>query len=61
MSITNDGAARLYHVVAINEKSGALTLCTSTPVTHDEGCVLLGRFGSHPLRRIQLEPAPAQP
>lgn len=46
---------RLYRIVAINERSGAKTYCTKTPVTHVEACVMLKRFSYHPARRVQLE------
>lgn len=48
-------AERMYHVVAINEKTGHKTYCTSYPATHDEACTMLSKFASHPARRIQLE------
>lgn len=45
---------RLYHVVAINERTHAETLATAVPCSHHEACVILGRFTPHPLRRVQL-------
>lgn len=45
---------RLYHVVAVNEKTGKISLCGFTSVTHEEGCILMKRFTPHPARRIQL-------
>lgn len=46
---------RMYHIVAINEKSGVKTYCTRQPMTHSEACVMLGKFSQHPARRVQLE------
>jgi len=46
---------RLYHIVAINEKTGKTTYCTSYPMSHKEACVILKKFSNHPARRVQLE------
>jgi len=45
---------RLYHIVAINEKSGELTYMTQYPDTHENCCVMMGKISKHPARRIQL-------
>ena len=45
---------RLYHVIAVNESSGKITVCTATPVSHKDGCTILGKFSPHPARRMQL-------
>lgn len=46
---------RLYHVVAINERSGRREVCTSSPLPHDKACVILGNLTRHPTTRLQLE------
>jgi len=50
---------RLYHVVAINERTGRKTYCTAEPMPHAQACNNAGRFSFHPARRIQLEEVPA--
>jgi hypothetical protein len=45
----------LFHVVSIHEKSGKVTLCTSTPMNHHSACVNLSKFTYHPHRRMQLQ------
>jgi len=47
----------LYHLVAINEKTGNKVYLTNEPMTHKEACTVKGKFSYHPLRRIQLEEA----
>lgn len=46
---------RKYHVVVINERTGAKTYMTGTPVTQDEGCTILSKLTKYPWRREQLE------
>jgi len=46
---------RIYHIVAINEKSGLKTYLTKYPMEHKPCCVMLQKFTQHPLVRIQLE------
>lgn len=46
---------RLYHVVAINEKSGRKHYLTLQPETHHIACVIKSKFNDYPSRRIQLE------
>lgn len=46
---------RLYHVVVINERTGAKAYFSTSPVTHDEGCTWLKKITSYPWRRKQLE------
>jgi hypothetical protein len=52
---------RLYHVVAINDRTGRKDYCTATPVTHHEACTIRSKFfprpkGAYPAHvRIQLE------
>lgn len=46
---------RMYHVVAVHEKTGKVTRATATPVTHREGVTIMSKFSRHPSRRIQLE------
>lgn len=47
--------SRRYHIVAINERSGDKTYCTSYPMNHEAACVNLSKFSKHPARRMQLE------
>ena len=46
---------RLYHIVAINERTGRKTRMTRYPDTHEACCVMLKKFSYHPARRLQLE------
>jgi hypothetical protein len=46
---------RMYHVVAINEKTGRRELCTSYPATHSEACTMVSKFTAHKNVRIQLQ------
>jgi hypothetical protein len=46
---------RLYHLVAINERTGAKTYLTGYADTHEACCTMKSRFSYHPARRIQLE------
>jgi hypothetical protein len=53
-------ATRLYHVVAINERTGRKEYLTATPCTHQEGVTIMSKITRRPkglgLRvRIQLE------
>lgn len=48
---------RLYHVVVIHNQTEAKTYMTRTPVTHAEGCTILGKLTRYPWRREQLEEA----
>lgn len=48
---------RLYHLVAINEKTGKKVYLTEEPVTHHDACVIKSKFCYHPARRVQLEEA----
>ena len=43
-----------YHVIAVNVKTGAITYCTKTPVTHKQGCTILSKFSIHPARAMRL-------
>jgi len=46
---------RLYHIVAINERTGQKTYMTVYPVTHEAAVNNLNRISKHPARRVQLE------
>lgn len=46
---------RLYHLVAINEKTGEKVYLTRYPDTHKACCTMKSKFSYHPARRIQLE------
>jgi hypothetical protein len=48
---------RLYHIVAINERSGRKEYLTAYPMPHQPACVMLLKQGIHPLVRKQLEEA----
>ena len=51
---------RMYHVVAINERTGRKDYLTMTPVTHHEGVTIVRKqSGPHKDVRIQLEDASA--
>lgn len=47
--------SRLYHIVAINERTGNKTYCTTVPMSHNEVCIMLRKFSYHSSRRVQLE------
>ena len=46
---------RLYHLVAINEKTGAKVYLSDYPITHAVACVWKSKFNPHKNVRIQLE------
>lgn len=46
----------LFHVVVICEKTGQRVYMTETPVTHKEGCTILGKLTRYQWRRNTLEP-----
>jgi hypothetical protein len=48
---------RLYHLVAINERTGHKTYLSDAPVTHEQACTWKSKFTPHPARRIQIEDA----
>lgn len=48
---------RQYHVVVINENTGAKVYMTASPVTHSEGCAILSKLTKYEWRRNQLEEA----
>jgi hypothetical protein len=54
-----ESSDRLYHVVAINERTKKKEYLTKTPVTHQEGVTMMGKFTPHRDVRIQLEPVNA--
>jgi hypothetical protein len=45
---------RVYHLVAINERTGHMTRLTEYPMTHAQCCVNKSKFTDHPARRIEL-------
>jgi hypothetical protein len=46
---------RLYHIVAINERTGRKTYVTCVAMNHKDACTVLKKFSPHPARRMQLE------
>lgn len=46
---------RLYHLVAINDRTGNKTYLTSYPMEHGAACVNKSKFTTHATRRVQLE------
>ena len=46
---------RLYHVIAVNEKTQTKAYCTKTPVSHNDACNILKAFSYHPVRTMMLE------
>ena len=48
---------RLYHLVAINERTGKRTRLTSYPMDHRHAVTMKSKFNPHKDVRIQLEPA----
>ena len=49
-------STRLYHVVAVNDKTGARIIVTrpTEPVTHKEACTIKSKLTNHPARRLIL-------
>jgi len=52
-----ENTERLYHVVAIHEKTQTKTYFTKTPLTHNEACNVLKAQMYHPARTFKLEQA----
>ena len=46
---------RLFHVVAINERTGRKTYLTTSPLTHDQACTMLGKMTTRKSVRRQVE------
>lgn len=49
------GGNRKFHIVAINQRTGAKTYMTAYPASHREACTMLSKISAHPARRVQLE------
>lgn len=45
---------RLYHLVAVSEKTGEVTVLTGYPMPHHECCVMKSKISEHKSRRIEL-------
>lgn len=43
-----------YHVIAVNDRTGKVTICTSEPLQHDKAVIVASKFNAHKGRRIQL-------
>lgn len=43
-----------FEVVAISEKDNEITVCSSSLMSHNAACVMVKRFSSRPVRRMQL-------
>ena len=41
---------RKYNVVVVAVKTGKETIMTSSPVSHDEACVILSKLTKYPFR-----------
>lgn len=48
---------RLYHVIVVNDRTGAKVYMTERPVTHIQGCTLLSKLTKYSWRRNMLEEA----
>ncbi len=50
---------RLYHVIAVNDKTGAHVIMTRPlePVTHAEAVTIRSKLTNHPARRLVIEEA----
>jgi len=46
---------RLYHIVAINERTGVKVYMTGYPMTHKECCTMKSKITKYKWRRLQLE------
>lgn len=42
-----------YVLVAVNDKTREETLLSSSPMTHQEACVMLSKFTPHPSSHIR--------
>lgn len=45
---------RMYHVIVKVIKTGEVVYMTRTPVTHEQGCVLLSKLTKYPWRQEML-------
>lgn len=45
---------RLYHILAINDKTGYTRQCTGYPMSHAACCVMMGKFNLNKNVRLQL-------
>jgi hypothetical protein len=48
---------RLYHVEAVNDRTGNRVRLTAVPCSHGEACILKSKFNPHQHVRIVLVPA----
>lgn len=55
MNVPPTQTPRLYHVVAVNEKTGRRERVTAYPMPHAQACNNKSRFTPHPARRLVLE------
>jgi hypothetical protein len=44
---------RMYHLEAVNEKTGQRTRLTRYAMTHAQCCAMKSKFTSYPARRIE--------
>lgn len=44
---------RVYHLVAVNNKTGAATVLTKYPMTHAQICTIKSKYSYHPARRLE--------
>lgn len=51
---------RLYHLFAVNDRTGNREQLTRFAMTHRECCVNKSKFSAHPARRIVLAEASAE-
>lgn len=50
-------SVRLYHLIAVNDRTNGRRWLTRTPVSHDEACTIRGKFSAHRDVRILLTEA----
>ena len=48
---------KMFHVVVVNDKTGAETVMTATPCTHDEACTIKSKINhDHKWRTVKIQP-----
>lgn len=46
---------RLYHIIAINERTGRRVTMTGYPMNHHDCCTMMRKITRYPWRRLLLE------
>lgn len=46
---------RLFHIIAVNVRTGSEVRMTGYPMPHKESCTMLSKFTQYAGRRLQLQ------